>query len=136
MPDLRRERIVAAPPQWAGAARSCRVAATRCRKRADDGAGKGYRKRSLTATVLELRVTFAIDIPSPCVGVCRLDEDRRVCEGCLRTPHEIARWPFADGGERLGILQRLRERRRASGRTSAADSRPRRRSPTSSIRPG
>ncbi|MFO1072075.1 MAG: hypothetical protein U1E17_05190 [Geminicoccaceae bacterium] len=34
---------------------------------------------------------------------------------------------MADQGERLAILQRLRERRRAMGRTSEADSRPRRR---------
>ncbi|WP_418161739.1 DUF1289 domain-containing protein [Benzoatithermus flavus] len=50
-----------------------------------------------------------------------------MCEGCLRTTHEIARWPSADTTERLEIVQRLRERRRAAGRTSEADSRPRRR---------
>lgn len=66
-------------------------------------------------------------IPSPCIGVCRLDASLRVCEGCLRTTAEIARWPYADTSERLDILQLLRERRRAVGRTSVADSRPRRR---------
>lgn len=67
------------------------------------------------------------DIPSPCIGVCRLDGDRHLCEGCLRTTQEIARWPYADTPERLDILQLLRQRRRAVGRTSEADSRPRRR---------
>ncbi len=71
--------------------------------------------------------TTTIDIPSPCVGVCRLDAARLLCEGCLRTTREIARWPYAETPERLEILQRLRERRRAAGRTSPADSRPRRR---------
>jgi predicted Fe-S protein YdhL (DUF1289 family) len=66
-------------------------------------------------------------VPSPCVGVCRLDASGALCEGCLRTTHEIARWPSADSHERLEIVQRLRERRRAAGRTSEADSRPRRR---------
>ena len=75
----------------------------------------------------ERPLSFAIDIPSPCMGVCRLDEATRLCQGCLRTTHEIARWPYADAPERLEILQRLRERRRAMGRTSEADSRPRRR---------
>ena len=56
------------------------------------------------------------DIPSPCVGVCRLSEETRLCEGCMRTAREIARWPFADNAERLEIVQRLRERRRAVGR--------------------
>lgn len=72
------------------------------------------------------------DIPSPCVGVCRLHEQTRLCEGCLRTAAEIARWPDADNAERLEIVQRLRARRRALGITSAADSRPRRRAPRES----
>jgi predicted Fe-S protein YdhL (DUF1289 family) len=68
-----------------------------------------------------------IEIPSPCVGICRLEEDTGLCAGCLRTTDEIAAWPAADAAARLSILKRLRERRRARGRTSAADSRPRRR---------
>ncbi len=67
------------------------------------------------------------EIPSPCVGVCRLEEESGLCQGCLRTVAEIARWPYADGPERLAIVGRLRERRRALGITSPADSRPRRR---------
>ena len=73
------------------------------------------------------RVNLVSDIPSPCIGVCRLDVGRQLCEGCMRTTQEIARWPYADTAERLAILQLLRERRRAVGRTSVADSRPRRR---------
>lgn len=72
-------------------------------------------------------MSIAVDIPSPCIGVCRLDRARELCEGCLRTTQEIARWPYAEMPERLAILQSLRERRRAAGRTSPADSRPRRR---------
>jgi predicted Fe-S protein YdhL (DUF1289 family) len=75
-------------------------------------------------------VTTFLDIPSPCIGVCRLDHNALLCSGCLRTTQEIARWPFAEAAERLTILQRLRERRRANGRTSEADSRPRRRATT------
>jgi uncharacterized protein len=67
------------------------------------------------------------DIPSPCIGVCRLDPVSGLCAGCMRTLAEIAAWPEADEAERLAIVQRLRARRRAAGRTSAADSRPRRR---------
>ncbi len=68
-----------------------------------------------------------LDIPSPCVGICRLDPATGLCAGCMRTLAEIAAWPAASGAERLAIVQRLRARRRAAGRTSAADSRPRRR---------
>ncbi len=68
-----------------------------------------------------------LDIPSPCIGVCRLDPATGLCAGCMRTLDEIAAWPAAGSAERLAIVQRLRTRRRAAGRTSAADSRPRRR---------
>jgi predicted Fe-S protein YdhL (DUF1289 family) len=66
-------------------------------------------------------------IPSPCVGVCRLDPHTGLCDGCLRTAAEIAAWPGASDAERVDIVLRLRVRRRAAGRTSVADSRPRRR---------
>lgn len=66
-------------------------------------------------------------IPSPCIGVCRLDRETGLCEGCLRTGEEIACWPYVKDTERLAIVQRLRERRRAQGWTSEADRRPRRR---------
>jgi predicted Fe-S protein YdhL (DUF1289 family) len=68
-------------------------------------------------------------IPSPCTGVCTLDPATGLCIGCMRTLGEIAAWPDADRQARLAIVQRLRERRRAAGRTSAADARPRRRRP-------
>ena len=68
-----------------------------------------------------------IDIPSPCVGVCTLDQATNRCIGCMRTTEEIAAWPRAGQDERLAIVQRLRQRRREAGITSPADSRPRRR---------
>lgn len=70
---------------------------------------------------------YLIDIPSPCIGVCRLDPAGNRCIGCMRSKDEIAIWPTADEKTRLSILQKLRERRRAAGITSAADSSPRRR---------
>jgi predicted Fe-S protein YdhL (DUF1289 family) len=68
-----------------------------------------------------------VDIPSPCIAICKLDETTGLCQGCLRTADEIASWPRADEALRLAIVQRLRVRRRAAGRTSVADARPRRR---------
>ena len=66
-------------------------------------------------------------IPSPCIAVCQLDPESGLCLGCLRTADEIGQWPAAGDAKRLEILGRLKERRRAAGRTSPADSRPRRR---------
>jgi hypothetical protein len=69
------------------------------------------------------------EIPSPCIGVCRLEPATGLCAGCFRTAAEIVRWPAASGTERLAIVRHLRERRRSRGITSPADSRPRRRRP-------
>ena len=70
---------------------------------------------------------MSMKLPSPCVGVCRLDPDDEVCIGCLRTSDEIAAWPAASPAEQFQIVLQLRIRRRMRGITSAADSRPRRR---------
>lgn len=66
-------------------------------------------------------------IPSPCIGVCTLDRVAGRCEGCLRTPAEIAEWPRATNERRYDILQDLKQRRIAAGRVSESDLRPRRR---------
>lgn len=47
-------------------------------------------------------------VESPCISVCRMDDDSGFCEGCWRTRDEIARWGMADDAERLDILERLR----------------------------
>lgn len=74
-------------------------------------------------------MTTTPTIPSPCIAVCQLDPRSGLCLGCMRTSEEIGIWPNANDTERLEILGRLKERRRAAGRTSPADSRPRRRRP-------
>ncbi len=58
-------------------------------------------------------MTDPIDIPSPCIGVCRLDADSGFCEGCLRTVEEIATWTGLAPAEKMDVLKRLKERRRA-----------------------
>ena len=62
-------------------------------------------------------------VESPCISVCRMDAASGYCEGCWRTLDEIARWGGASDAERLEILDRLRERRRAAGITSERDRR-------------
>jgi predicted Fe-S protein YdhL (DUF1289 family) len=67
------------------------------------------------------------EIVSPCVGICQLEPETGLCSGCLRSAAEIGAWPAASTEQRLLILDRLKGRRRARGRTSEADRRPRRR---------
>ncbi len=40
---------------------------------------------------------------SPCIGICSVDA-RGVCEGCLRTLDEIARWSTMGDAERLRVM--------------------------------
>jgi predicted Fe-S protein YdhL (DUF1289 family) len=49
-------------------------------------------------------------IASPCVGVCTLDQQTRLCLGCLRSDAEIRAWRTADSTVRLRILERTRLR--------------------------
>lgn len=54
---------------------------------------------------------------SPCVGVCSLGDDG-LCQGCLRTVAEIARWSQMNDNERLQLMETLLPMRetRAAGR--------------------
>ena len=49
---------------------------------------------------------------SPCIGVCTLDDDG-LCEGCLRTTSEIARWSQMNDDERLQLMDVVLPRREA-----------------------
>jgi uncharacterized protein len=49
---------------------------------------------------------------SPCVGICSLDT-AGLCEGCLRTTAEIARWPQMNDDERLYLMEVVLPRREA-----------------------
>lgn len=53
-------------------------------------------------------------VPSPCVGVCRMDETRGLCAGCWRTLDEIAAWGAADDATRRRIWQAVEARQAAA----------------------
>ena len=54
-----------------------------------------------------------MDISSPCISVCMLDDDD-ICMGCYRSAEEIADWFLADADQKREILGRCRERRDAA----------------------
>jgi predicted Fe-S protein YdhL (DUF1289 family) len=49
------------------------------------------------------------EIPSPCIGICAVDE-HRVCIGCHRTLAEIAAWRAASPSERSRMVESARRR--------------------------
>lgn len=45
-------------------------------------------------------------IESPCIGVCRLDENG-ACLGCFRTAEEIGGWLAMDADQRRAVIEEL-----------------------------
>ena len=52
-------------------------------------------------------------VPSPCIGVCMLDE-ARCCLGCHRTVDEIAHWLQMDDAQRLHLMDVVLPEREAA----------------------
>ena len=54
-------------------------------------------------------------VESPCVGVCLIDEQTGLCEGCLRTLDEVAAWGSSTAPQRREILAAIERRRGRDG---------------------
>ena len=52
-----------------------------------------------------------LDVPSPCIDVCRIDSNTGWCEGCARTIEEIMVWGRADDATKLEVWAALPARR-------------------------
>ena len=52
---------------------------------------------------------------TPCIAVCIIDPQTKLCFGCGRTLPEVARWHRMESEERLSIMAELPERTRAAG---------------------
>ena len=50
------------------------------------------------------------EVESPCVRICVVHPEARICTGCYRTIDEIARWSRMTGAERLEVLDALPDR--------------------------
>ncbi|MCP3972381.1 MAG: DUF1289 domain-containing protein [Rhodobacteraceae bacterium] len=55
---------------------------------------------------------WARDEPeSPCVRICLIHPEARLCTGCLRSVDEISRWPEMTAAERRAVMAELPGRR-------------------------
>lgn len=52
----------------------------------------------------------ATPVPSPCVSLCKMDQDRLYCMGCMRTIPEIIAWSKADDDYKRGVWAEIRRR--------------------------
>ena len=55
---------------------------------------------------------MTLQTASPCINVCTLDAEGRLCLGCFRNIDEIALWGTMSEAERAEVVARLPERRR------------------------
>ncbi|MFA9215507.1 MAG: DUF1289 domain-containing protein [Sphingomonadaceae bacterium] len=53
---------------------------------------------------------LASPVPSPCVSLCKMDEDREYCLGCKRTIEEIIQWSKADDDYKRSVWAAIRRR--------------------------
>jgi len=54
-------------------------------------------------------------MPSPCVGVCRMDAGSGLCLGCWRTLDEIAHWSAYSPEQQRACWQRIGRRQQQAG---------------------
>lgn len=50
------------------------------------------------------------EIESPCVNICRMDNENRYCIGCWRSIDEIKRWTTMSDEERTAVMAQLEAR--------------------------
>lgn len=48
--------------------------------------------------------------PSPCISLCKMDQDSGLCQGCLRTIDEIIQWSAADDDFKRAVWAEIRRR--------------------------
>lgn len=58
----------------------------------------------------ENKVWTRNEVESPCVRICVVHPEARICTGCYRTIDEIARWSKMDADERQEIMAALPDR--------------------------
>lgn len=63
------------------------------------------------------------EVESPCVRICVVHPEERICTGCLRTLDEIARWSRMPAAERRAVMDELparapRLKKRRGGRAA------------------
>jgi predicted Fe-S protein YdhL (DUF1289 family) len=47
------------------------------------------------------------DPPSPCIGICVINPQTQLCDGCFRTLDEIAAWWDHTADQKRGVLAQV-----------------------------
>jgi hypothetical protein len=60
-------------------------------------------------------MTTRTDVPSPCIGVCFIEQRTDLCRGCYRTLEEISGWLEMTPEQKLATLRELQARKGQQG---------------------
>ena len=55
-------------------------------------------------------VTGAVNVLTPCLGICGINKETQLCEGCFRSPAEVAEWLFYPDEKKRLIMSELPKR--------------------------
>jgi predicted Fe-S protein YdhL (DUF1289 family) len=56
----------------------------------------------------------ATEVPSPCIGVCKMDDERKWCLGCFRSIEELRAWSTASPDSKREVWREVKQRMFAS----------------------
>jgi len=54
-----------------------------------------------------------VDVASPCINICKMNEASGLCEGCWRTLDEIIVWSKSSNANKTAILELVEQRKHA-----------------------
>ena len=63
-------------------------------------------------------VTGAVNVLTPCLGICRINKESQLCEGCFRSPAEVAEWLFYSNEKKRLIMSELLVRGAAASKVT------------------
>lgn len=68
-------------------------------------------ERAITLVKLRAQdLKTEVDVPSPCISICRMDGVSGLCQGCFRTRDEIAGWSRADDDHKRALWATIEQR--------------------------
>ena len=56
-------------------------------------------------------------VKSPCINICKIDNDSGLCIGCCRYEHEVFNWIHFSDEEKKTTLSKIKERSKNKNKT-------------------
>jgi predicted Fe-S protein YdhL (DUF1289 family) len=56
------------------------------------------------------KLESGVGVESPCIGICTLIPESKICRGCFRTSDEIAEWMLLSDSEKQQVIEKSTRR--------------------------